>query len=200
MLWRNSILLLVPLLLMGCGFKPVYSNKAEHNGTSKVLAGVSVETIPGRMGQLFKENLEDRLNPGGAMPAKPEYRLVTTLTSVTQPIGVSRDGTVSRYNVYLDSDYKLFRIADNTMITTGRLRHVSSYNNITNVYFSTYISEQDANKHGVEELSELYRHRLAAYLDAGAPLQLPADTGSQPSTPSMPINPWNNWNNQAVGR
>lgn len=157
--------------LTACGFKPLYGSKAYEDGHSQVFAGVIVEPIPGggRMEQQFRINLEDKLNPRGRVPADPAYRLTTTLASQSAAIGVARDGTVSRYNVYLDSDYALYRTADNKKIAVGHVRHVSSYNNQTNAYFSTYISEQDAIKRGVEELAEIYRARLSTYLEEGAP-------------------------------
>ena len=172
---RNSLLaLLFPALLTGCGFKPLYGNKdITGNPDSRVFAGVRIDPIPGggRMAQQFKINLEDKLNPTGAVPPNPTYRLTATLRSQAAAIGIARDGTVSRYNVYLDSEYGLYRVADGQKVTSGNIRHVSSYNNLTNAYFSTYISEQDAVKRGVEELAEVYRSRLAVYLEEGGPQQ-----------------------------
>lgn len=160
------------LIIAACGFRPMYAESAKSDATpSTIFAGVRIDPIPGggRMGQQFRINLEDRLNPGGTVPPNPAYRLSATLRSRPQAIGIARDGTVSRYNVYLDSEYALYRLADGEKITSGKVRHVSSYNNLTNIYFSTYISEQDAIRRGVEELSEIYRARLGAYLDEGAP-------------------------------
>jgi hypothetical protein len=172
------------LFLTGCGFHSVYGthvNEKTGETDSAMLAGVRVDTIPGRMGQEFKENLEDKINPGDAISAAPAYRLAVGLTSSESAIGVSRDGTVSRYNVYLNSTYTLTRVADNKVVTTGSLNHVSSYNNVINAYFSTYVSDQDATKRGIAELAELYRARLTAYFDAGAPVE--------DKTPVASINP-----------
>lgn len=160
---RNSIICLVALVgLSACGFQPVYGHKpGEASG-----AGVIVDTLSGRsrMHQQFKADLEDKLNPAGKVPAGAEYRLNATLMSSAGAIGVARDGTVSRYNVYLDSQYELIRMSDGEKVTSGTLRHVSSYNNPTSQYFSTYMSEQDAIKRGVTELSELFKQRLSPFL------------------------------------
>lgn len=171
MSWPNrALLLLIPLLLAGCGFQPLYGKQS--TGSAEVLSGVAIDSIPGRMGQQFRQNLEDKLNPSGAVPAHPTYRLTATVQSAATPIGVARDGTVSRYNVYLDSEYALVRISDGTKVSSGKLRHVSSYSNIPNEYFSTYMSEADAIKRGITELSEVYRQRLSSYLakDDKAPI------------------------------
>jgi len=147
------------LLLAACGFEPMYGEKNQ-----QVLSGgVQIETSRDAMGQQFQQNLEDRLNPGG-LPSTPGYKLSVKLDSVAEPIGVARDGTVSRFNVTLNSTYILTRISDNKVIKTGNIHHVSSYNNQTNQYFSTYISEKDSLARGVIELSELYRQRIGALL------------------------------------
>lgn len=156
-----TFFLLLPLALSGCGFEPVY---AKREG-SALFAGVQVEAPQTRSGQQLRIALEDELNPGGAA-ARPAYRLVVDLKNSEAAIGVARDGTVSRYNVYLDSAYTLYHIADEKIVTSGQLRHVSSYNNITNQYYSTYVAQEDALKRGVSELGKLYYQRLSAYLSA----------------------------------
>lgn len=190
MLWRSKALLVVALFLSGCGFHSLYGTRADAPEGSKVMAGVKVDNIPnGRMGQQLKADLEDGLNPQGAVPPNPAYRLAVTLKDSTAAIGVARDGTVSRYNVYLYSEYALYRTSDGKEITAGNLRHVSSYNNITNAYFSTFVSQEDAVKRGIDELAQLYRQRLGAYFDEGAPEQAITPPGSENANP-IPINPW----------
>lgn len=161
MLLRTSVIIL-PLLLAACGFQPLYGKNDAM--TAPLQAGVRVDSIPGRMGQQLHEALEDSLNPDGAVPPKPAYRLAATIASSEAPIDVSRDGTVSRYNVYLDSKYVLYRNSDGKEITSGTLRQVGSYSNLTNAYYSTYVSNEDAIKRGIQELGQIYRQRLAAYL------------------------------------
>lgn len=160
----RNLFIIALLSLSACGFKPMYASKTSTPGGS--LKGVLVEKVegPGRMAQQLKADLEDKLNPGGAVPANPTYRLNLSLTSAESAIGVARDGTVSRYNVYLTSVYTLTRIADNKKITSGTLQQVSSYNNATNQYFSTFVSQGDASKRGVTELAEMYHQRLSPYL------------------------------------
>ncbi len=99
---------------------------------------------------------------------------------------------MSLYNLYLNTKYTLYRTSDDKPITSGTLNYVDSYNNLTNAYFSTYISADDATKRGVAELSELYRERLAVYLDAGAPVQerYPRPATTPADQPLMPQRPW----------
>lgn len=178
---RNSIFTLCLLALAGCGFQPVYGKKNESSGT--LLGGVRVESPSGRPGQQLRINLEDRLNPSGAIPPNPAYYLKTDLTTTSTPIGVARDGTVSRYNIYLISNYSLYSSNDNKLLTKGTIQQVSSYNNVTNAYFSTYISESDAIKRGIEELSEQYRQRLVSYFNHPEPVPV---TESKPRQEALP--------------
>lgn len=161
---RNSVIACLTLLVLGaCGFEPLYS-QSKTQKSQQLLGGISVSPVSGRPGQLFTAELEDQLNPQGKVPSNPKYRLNTTLTLREAAIGVARDGTVSRYNVYLDSYYQLYRVADGQLMTSGNLRHVSSYNNTLNEYYSTYVAQEDAYKRGVTELAQLFRQRIGTYL------------------------------------
>lgn len=138
---------------------------------SKLFAGVMVDPIDGRVGQILQQNLEDQLNPRGAVPADAAYRLHVVFNSTEAPIGTERDGTVTRYNVYLRSQYILTRISDGKQVTAGNIDNVSSYNNRVNEYYSTYVAQKDSVERGVVELARLYRQRLGGYLASGAPVQ-----------------------------
>jgi hypothetical protein len=170
-LQNKACLYLSLLLLASCGFQPMYGRHQESEADSALRAGIKVDHVTSssagvshsRVAQLFKANLEDQLNPGGAS-GNAAYRLAVTLTSRASPIGVDPAGTVSRYNVFMNSNYVLYRNSDGVRMTSGTLTHVSSYNNITGAYFSTYISEQDALKRGIEELAQLYRQRMASFI------------------------------------
>ena len=151
---------LVLLSAASCGFSPMYSK-----ANDKALAsGIVIEAPSDRMGRQLQENLEDRLNPDGRIPARPAYKLVVTLGTTVSGMGVDRAGTVSRYNVILASNYKLIDLSDNKVVQGGELKHVSSYNNQANQYFSTIISERDSMERGMTELSELYRQRIGSWL------------------------------------
>lgn len=191
MSWQTRFLtLLLPLLAGACGFQPLYAKKPVSD-QSKIFAGVRVDSISGRSGQLLRSALEDKLNPHGDIPAKPMFRLSANLTTRDVAIGVARDNTVTRYNLYLTSHYTLYRISDDKPVTSGDLSFINSYGNLTNAYFSTYISADDALARGINELGELYRLRLSAYLDEGAPEQkvLQPDKNAKPVSPPGAFNP-----------
>ena len=173
MSWLSKPAIITSLLLLSaCGFQPLYGkpDSTPNAPNSQLNAGVKVDPIPGHLGQIFKNHLEDQLTPSGGLPATPAYRLVVKMDYINVPISVARDGTVSRYNVNFNSDYVLIRTSDQKPVTSGSIAYLTSYNNLTNIYFSTYESQQDALKRGTEAMAELYRQRITAYLDSGAPV------------------------------
>ena len=177
------------LFTSGCGFHPVYGTATGLSENSPIRAGVQVSTTASgtistsnntsvdnsystTMARQFTNNLEDMLNSG----VSPIYRLEVALVQSSVGIGVARDGTASRYNLVLSSNYKLIRIADGKQVDSGTISNVTSYNNPNNQYFSTYISEQDARKRGIKELAELYRHRLLSFTEKTTPPTPPLST------------------------
>lgn len=172
MSWRNNLAaLLLPWLLSACGFTPLYSQtdaKSAASGHSALreLAGIEIQVqqTNGRIGQQLRSDLEDRLNPGKIVVSDPKYRLVTYVNLGEAPIAVSRDGTISRFNLFLNSPFSLYNRKTGRVVYQSTVTRASSYNVQTNAYFSTYVARDDAIRRGITELAEQYRQRLAAYL------------------------------------
>lgn len=64
---RNFLTLLAVgfgLISSGCGFEPLYGDRAGETPTRLELAAVEVGPIPERLGQQVRNALVDRLNPG----------------------------------------------------------------------------------------------------------------------------------------
>lgn len=164
-------------LLSACGFQPVYSTGANLSDNSPIKAGIAISasssgavpssanamdsSVSTAVSRQFTNNLEDMIGDS----ANPAYRLDVTINQSVVGVGVARDGTASRYNLIINSSYKLTRNSDNKEVDSGNISSVTSYNNPNNQYFSTYISEQNARKNGITELAELYRQRLIAFVE-----------------------------------
>ncbi len=182
------------LALSACGFQPVYSNSSASK-KSPINTGVIISASASSSGNIatttnaptnsainnsalsamsrqFTNNLEDLLNS----TTTPEYNMEVALNESVVGIGVARDGTASRYNLVINSSYKLTRISDGKVVDTGSISNFTSYNNPNNQYFSTYISEQDARKRGISELAELYRQRLMSFAEKTQPSSPPLST------------------------
>lgn len=161
MWWRNSLLVLA-LSLTACGFEPVY---AKRGGESPALASVKVDAAPADPlyrypAQVYTNALEDHLRSSGT----PAYTLRSIINIQEAAIAISRDGTVSRYNILAEADLTLTRLSDGAIVYRGKSKRSGSYNNLVNAFYSTYASKDDAIKRTVLELAEDTRLKLAAYL------------------------------------
>ncbi len=150
------------VLLSACGFQTLHGSQ---NDSAEVMnSGFIIEAPTTPIGRQLKEALEDKLNVRGHADKNAKYRVSVNITATNSGVGVARDGTASRYNITLESLYQVIRMADKKLMFSGNVRHIASYNNQTNNYFSTYVSEQDATRRGINELGEMYRQRIAALL------------------------------------
>lgn len=167
---HNPLPLLVMMVcgamgLSGCGFQPVYGKVSDrqHLEVATYLAGIDIDPIRGREGQMLRNGLEDRLNPQAeASIYKGAFRLAVVLQAKRDPVVVEPDGSIARYSVNLVSSYKLFDTQTGEELDSGIVRRVASYDAPIEK-FAVYVAEKDALERGVIELAEDYRLRLAAY-------------------------------------
>jgi hypothetical protein len=134
----------------------------------RITEGISVEAEAVDMGYRsvayqFETSLEDRLYPHGAAPGAPQYHLKALVSYREIPVAISPDGTVSRYNVNMQADLTLTRVSDGKAVYTGRATRTGSYNNLSNAFYSTFVSSQDTLKRTAGSLAEDVQLRLAAF-------------------------------------
>lgn len=159
----------LPLLLVtaACGFRPVYGTQyqAERGAASAQLAEIEVTADTSRYSQLFKAELEDRLNPEHlAVPQR--YQLQVTLAEVNIPLFVAQDGTYGRGNLQYTLTYRLVRKVDGKLIHNGTLQRMSSYAaSETNAIYASYVAQQDARKRGMTELASDLAMRIGNVLE-----------------------------------
>ena len=183
------LIILSSLLLAGCGFEPMASTQSKStsgHALSTELASVRVEVTTSRhdqrlLAQQFRTRLEDLLDPGQLIGGEKQYVLYVNLSPIITPSFIAPDGKAQRFIVNLMSSYQLVRPADNKTIEQGALNRNSSYSNLPNSYFSTYIAEQDTTKRLAEELAEEYRMRLASLITS--PPETPNKQITQPIIP-----------------
>lgn len=150
---------MMALCLASCGFTPMYGKNNEHTPASVELEKISITTGRGSLAALLKAELEKDLNPSGHSGVSKAYTLQAGLSQEKIPVVINPDASVNRFNINLNSPYVLTRSADGTIIKKGTLRKILSYN-VVDSDFSTYVSEQDVVRRGIEELSEDYRLML----------------------------------------
>lgn len=189
--WSTWTSLACLLLVAACGFTPLYGEKTE-NGQSpgpilqNIAVQVGIEPSRRLLAQQFKMDLEDRLHAHHSAP--PVYQLQIDLVVTETPISISPDGTVARTNVGVEAALRLIRAGDGVAVYQGRARRTSSYNNISNAFYSAYVSAQDATRRATTGLAEDVELRLAAFF-AQNPTPGPITPAPAPPLPPPPVPP-----------
>ena len=153
---RRRVLGLGPVvaLLAGCGFKPMYGGRAGR-ATAAELAKIKVAPLRDRVGQIFRNNLIERLTPRGE-PREPRYRLQVEITQKTVPIAIQLDTTITRYNLRLNVSFALIDTMTKRVLYRDRTRAVGSYNAVRSD-FATLSAELDTARRAAREASEQVR-------------------------------------------
>ncbi len=193
MSWLNKACFILPAVMMlsGCGFEPVYgTHEANTSHAAVVIPDIIVEAKPAditrkRLAQLYKAKLETVLNPSGDIPPSAPYQLTNIISETESAMAVSKDGTISRYNVVLQANLTLTRTSDNKVVYNGIVQRIGSYDNVLNAYYSTYISGQDAINRAAVELAEDVKSRMIAFF-AKTPNPEPLPPAALVPPPSMP--------------
>ncbi|MGE0745067.1 MAG: LPS assembly lipoprotein LptE [Rhodospirillales bacterium] len=151
------------LSLGGCGFRPLYGERAAAPEIGEKLADVGVDIIPDRSGQILRNELLDRMTPRGA-PGAPAYHLGVALTESRQEFAIRQDETATRSNVIFSARFALRRASDNQVIHGGIAVVRNSYDLLQNK-FATLSAEEDARTRALRQLAEEIRTRLAIYFE-----------------------------------
>lgn len=157
------------LIVAACGFRPMYGKHSALGEDSPLAGNLIIEATGGtdkHESQIFKNTLEDKLNPESIKNTRPEYKLQVTLIKTRVPAVIKSDGTIERYNVSFSSSFVLTHVADSKQLLAGNLTRIGSYNVAINGNFATYEAEQNIIERTLEELAEDYVLRLTDYFAA----------------------------------
>ncbi len=128
-------------LLAACGFQPLYGQGPRQADPGQ-LGNIEVAPIADRLGQITRNHLLDRLNPGGR-PLAPEYRLDVSLKERKTRLAFRKDATATRALMQLVAQYRLTEISSGTPVHNGASRATASYNIVASD-FATIASEKNA--------------------------------------------------------
>jgi LPS-assembly lipoprotein len=162
MLWfKKSFLGLVFLFMSSCAFKPLYSSY--EGDVVDRLASIKISQIEGRLGQVMRNALVQKLTPLGN-PRDPHYILDVSLGFSDRDLGVAKDATTTRTEVILSVRYTL------KDAKTGKILHQASetesadYNILTTSYYSNIVSKNNAQEGTVELVANLIKLSISSYL------------------------------------
>lgn len=148
------------LALQGCGFQPLYAERAGTT-TTQTLAAVDVGIIRDRTGQMLRNELLDRMNPR-ALNLTPQYNLAVELAESRQNLAVRRDDTATLANLILSANYTLTAI-DGSEVLAGSVRSFNSYD-ISSSDFATIAAEADARARAARDLADDITIRIGVFL------------------------------------
>lgn len=163
------------LLLAGCGFQPLYGDRATQTagagGAPAAMAAIQVDVIADREGQILRGLLIEALNPQGR-PVDPAYRLAVNLSVSGGSIGISRDNEVIRAASTGVAGIVLTRLDGPPELAPGEvdpwpfqrtLRATSAYN-IQDDEFANLVAEEGARDEVLQQLANDIRTQIALFL------------------------------------
>lgn len=161
MLFRQTILAAIALILSGCGFQPLYGVHSDGQ-VIEDLSFVNVAPMADRIGQQLHNELERLLHPNGKAP-RARYRLSAELTESKSSLAVKKSAFATRANLKVTATYRLQQAYSGEQRFSSSNSITVSYN-IFDSQFATLMAEKDARKRAIRELAQEIRIRLAVYL------------------------------------
>lgn len=160
---------LVTPALTGCGdaggFRPLYGAAGIGAQADVKLAQVQITPIPGRVGQVIRNELIFHTT-GGGEATTAAYKLEIAIRETVTSTLVRSDGEARSQLYNLDANFKLIRLSDNSTVLTGTSYGRAGFERFTSI-FSNVRARQDAEDRAARTVSEDLKARLSAYL-AGA--------------------------------
>ena len=169
--WAALLAAGVPLMLLGCGWEPLYGD-IETEPVNTELRAIKVDPISERIGQRLGMALRNSLNPTGE-PTTPRYQLSTTLTTYLSNLGIQSQGLATLGQLDAYATYKLIELKTGSTLLTNTVHVANSFDLNPNQY-STIVGEDDARDRCVLELDQEIVTRLTFFLQRRA-----AQTGSK---------------------
>ncbi|HEV2080454.1 MAG TPA: LPS assembly lipoprotein LptE [Allosphingosinicella sp.] len=151
-------ILLLALLLSGCGLRPLYSGGGS-GAVAQSLQSVQVAPIEGRAGWLVRTALEDRL---GSAEGTARYRLEIELDDDITGFGIRRDDSVTRERRTLRARYRLVDARLGTVLLDATAGSDAGIDVVSSEY-ATVAAEQTALERLSKELADQIVTRLALY-------------------------------------
>lgn len=117
---RALLALLVPALLAGCGFAPVYGTGGP---ARELLNRVRIEDPTDKNAFDLVERLEERLG----RPQNVAFRLSYGITTRSKGLGITPDNSTTRYNIDGMASYTLSDAVSGTPLAQGDVTTFVSY-------------------------------------------------------------------------
>lgn len=155
------------LAVSGCQVRPLYSETPTASGQtlSAELAAIELEPARNRVEQEVRNHLVFAFHGGN--PAIPAYRLEMLLSNGTANLDIeSGTGLAKTTRVTLNATYKLIRLSDKQIVTTGSSFFTASYAKSIQ-RFANDRAQRDAENRAAKLVADDIQLRLSAFFAAG---------------------------------
>ena len=137
-LFSRRWLLIGFLLLIACGYEPIYGVDKPAN---KIMGKIDVEVSNGRNAFELRDRLIERL---GVLKDDPTYLLKYRSSINSKNLTISKDNDVTRYTLQGETNFDLVNLASKKVIYTNTIVSNTAYSATAGTY-PTAIAERDAN-------------------------------------------------------
>ncbi len=159
----TAVILAAPVL-SACQFQPLYGTSQNGQNMAAVMKTVEIPTIPGRVGQVVRNELIFGTT-GGGHPAEPNYRLEVVLRESVSSILVEQTGDAQGKQYNLDAAFQLVRLKDGKVVMKGNSTSRASFDKFEPIY-SNVRAERDAENRAARVVSDNIKTRVASYLSS----------------------------------
>ncbi len=144
------------------GFQPLYGAAGIGAQADQKLAQVDITTIPGRVGQVVRNEMIFQTTGGGAQ-VQPVYKLdIAIRESVTSTlVNTAGDARSQIYN--LDAKFRLIRIADKQVVLEGTSFGRAGFERSTSI-FANVRARNDSEDRAATTVGQDLKSRLSAFL------------------------------------
>jgi LPS-assembly lipoprotein len=140
----------------------MYGSLGSSVSTNQKLKQVDVATIPSRVGQRVRNEIQFRFNDG-ENAVGPVYMLETVLNETLTTTLVRSDGLSSSQVYLLTSTFKLVRIADKKVVFEGKSIGRAPFERNASIY-SNVRAREDAENRAAKTVATEMAERVATFL------------------------------------
>jgi LPS-assembly lipoprotein len=174
---RALIALGLPLLVTGCGFRPMHARggRQEDTQVTASLAAVKVGLITERQGQLLRRRLEQGLAPNERGAVNPQYDLRVGIGYGVEIQGYNINGAASRVRFNATANWFLFEIGPPLReIARGSERAFDAYDIPNAQFFAADVARETMERQLIEQLAQHILEKLAIHFRGAAQGAAPA--------------------------
>lgn len=164
---RALLIVATGFALSGCGLRPLYAGGGD-GPVATTLESVVLAPIPGRVGWLVYNNLQERLHGRG--DREPQYRLVVELDDTITQFGIRGDRAATRERRTLRARYQLVDLGSGAVLLDATAGSDAGIDIVSSEY-ATVAAEQSAAERLSEVLADQIVARLALFAARTAPAQ-----------------------------